>query len=86
VACKGEEAAEEEKPAHKDWREHEVGLIVADYFTMLEKELLGKPFSKTEHRRSLAPKLSERSGPSIEFKHANISAVLTGLGLPYVEG
>src|SRR5262249_46648469 len=41
---------------------------------------------KTEHRRSLAPKLSGRSDPSIEFKHANISAVLTGLGLPYVEG
>jgi Domain of unknown function (DUF3883) len=86
VVRKGEEAAEEEKPAHKDWSEQEVGLIVADYFTMLEKELLGKPFSKTEHRRSLAPKLAGRSDGSIEFKHANISAVLTGLGLPYVEG
>jgi hypothetical protein len=27
-----------------------------------------------------------RSDPSIEYKHANISAVLTGLGRPYVEG
>lgn len=53
---------------------------------MLEKELLGKPLNKTEHRRSLAPKLAGRSDGSIEFKHANISAVLTGLGLPYVEG
>jgi len=86
VVRKDEEAAEEEKPAHKDWSEQEVGLIVADYFTMLEKELLGKPFSKTEHRRSLAPQLGGRSDGSIEFKHANISAVLTGLGLPYVEG
>lgn len=86
VIRKGEEASEEEKPAHKDWTEEEVGLIVGDYFTMLEKELLGKPFSKTDHRRSLAPKLAGRSDGSIEFKHANISAVLTGLGLPYIEG
>jgi hypothetical protein len=86
VVRKGEDAAEEEKPTPKDWTEEEVGLIVADYFTMLEKELLGKPFSKTEHRRGLAPKLDGRSDGSIEFKHANISAVLTSLGLPYVEG
>lgn len=77
---------EEEKPAPKDWTQQEVGLIVADYFTMLEKELLGKEYCKAQHRRSLAPKLSGRSDPSIEYKHANISAVLTGLGLPYVEG
>jgi hypothetical protein len=80
------EAADEEKVVHKDWTEEEVGLIVADYFTMLEKELLGKSFNKTEHRRSLAPQLDGRSGPSIEFKHANISAVLSGMGLPYIEG
>ncbi len=86
VVRKGEDAAEEEKPVHKTWSEKEVGLIVADYFTMLEKELLGKPYSKTEHRRSLAPQLGGRSDGSIEFKHANVSAVLTGLGLPYVEG
>src|SRR5262249_6590498 len=82
VVRKGEEAAEEEKPIPKDWTEREVGLIVADYFTMLEKELLGKPFSKAEHRRTLSPRLDGRSDGSIEFKHANISAVLTGLGLP----
>lgn len=86
VVRKGEAVVEAEKQAHPDWSEGEVRLIVADYFTMLEKELLGKPLNKTEHRRSLAPKLAGRSDGSIEFKHANISAVLTGLGLPYVEG
>jgi hypothetical protein len=86
VVRKGEEVAEGEKPTHTDWSQEEVSLIVADYHTMLEKELLGKEYSKTDHRRSLAPKLSGRSEPSIEFKHANISAVLTGLGLPYIEG
>jgi hypothetical protein len=78
VVRKGEAVAEEEKPAYTDWSQEEVGLIVADYFTMLEKELLGKPFNKAEHHRSLAPKLAGRSDGSIEFKHANISAVLTG--------
>jgi hypothetical protein len=51
-----------------------------------ERELLGKPFSKAEHRRGLSPRLDGRSDGSIEFKHQNISAVLTGMGLPYVEG
>jgi hypothetical protein len=86
VVRKGEEIAEEEKPGHKDWSQLEVGLIVADYFSMLEKEVLGKGYNKTEHRRALAPHLSGRSDGSIEFKHQNISAVLAGQGLPYIAG
>jgi hypothetical protein len=85
VVRKGE-GIEGEKPAPKDWTEQEVRLVVADYFAMLEKELLGKAFSKTDHRKALAPLLDARSDPSIEYKHANISAVLTDLGLPYIEG
>jgi hypothetical protein len=77
---------EEEGPAKKDWTEQEVRLIVTDYFTMLEKELLGKGYSKTDHRKALSPHLGGRSDGSIEFKHANISAVLAGQGLPYIEG
>jgi hypothetical protein len=86
VVRKGEETGEEEKPAHKDWTEHEVGLIVADYFDMLESELLGKSFKKSDHRKALAPKLQGRSEGSIEFKHQNVSGVLVELGLPYIEG
>jgi hypothetical protein len=86
VVRKGEDAAEEEKPAHKDWTEQEVGLIVADYFDMLEAELLGKSFKKSDHRKALAPKLQGRSDGSIEFKHQNVSAVLVEFGLPYIEG
>lgn len=85
VARKGE-ADEEEKPAYKDWTEQEVALIVADYFNMLEAELLGKPFKKSDHRKVLAPKLLSRSEGAIEFKHQNVSGVLVELGLPYVEG
>ena len=86
VARKGEDNAEEEKPAHKDWTEQEVGLIVTDYFDMLEAELMGKPFKKSDHRKTLAPKLLSRSEGSIEFKHQNVSGVLVELGLPYIEG
>ena len=86
VVRKGEEAADEEKPTHKDWSEQEVRLVVADYFDMLEAELLGEPFKKSDHRKVLAPKLQGRSDGSIEFKHQNVSGVLVDHGLPYIEG
>ncbi len=66
-----------------DWLECEA--IVADYFAMLESELRGEPYNKTQHRRELQNKLS-RSDGSIEFKHQNISAVLIELGYPYISG
>lgn len=87
VVKKGEAVEpEDEKQPRADWSEDEVRLVVADYFAMLEKELLGQPLNKTEHRKALAPLLGGRSNPSIEFKHANISAVLAGQGLPYIDG
>ncbi len=46
----------------------------------------GRRYSKTDHRRALAELLDGRSDQSIEYKHANISAVLLDLGYPYVEG
>src|ERR1019366_169974 len=73
VVRKGEDIGEEEKPAHKDWTEQEVGLIVADYFDMLEAEVLGKSFKKSDHRKALSSKLQVRSDGSIEFNHQNVS-------------
>lgn len=70
----------------KDWSEFEVEAVVADYFAMLLKELHGERFSKTAHRHALAKLLDDRSDGSVEFKHQNISAVLIGLGYPYIEG
>lgn len=67
-----------------DWLECEA--IVQDYFIMLNKELLGQKYNKTEHRRALLPKLNQRSQGSIEFKHQNISAVLLELGQTYIQG
>jgi len=59
---------------------------VADYFAMLEKELRGIPYSKTEHRRTLRPLLSGRNDTAIERKHQNITAVLIEAGFPYIRG
>jgi len=70
----------------EDWTDVEVEAIVADYFSMLAAELRGEPYSKTEHRRRLAPMLSSRSDGAIERKHQNISAVLIALRFPYISG
>lgn len=85
VINKGDDE-EQEPQTGKDWTDNEVRLAVADYFTMLEAELLGKAYKKSDHRKALAPKLMSRSDGSIEFKHQNISGVLVELGLPYIEG
>jgi hypothetical protein len=69
-----------------DWTRDEVELIVADYFAMLEAELSGQAVNKAERNRRLQKELGRSKG-SIEFKHANISAVLLNLGdLPYIDG
>jgi len=77
---------EKESQPGKNWSENEVRLIVADYFDMLEAELLGKPYKKSEHRKALTPQLAGRSEGSIEFKHQNVSGALVEMGLPYIEG
>ncbi len=69
-----------------DWTRAELGLIVGDYFDMLRAELLDVPYNKTSHRKALQELLPARTKGSVEFKHQNISAVLVGFGLPYVEG
>lgn len=69
------------------WSRDEVELIVADYFAMLQNELSRQPVNKAERNRGLQERLNGRSRGAIEFKHANISAVLLGLGdLPYIDG
>ena len=68
------------------WTDEENDLIVADYFAMLADDLAGRPYSKTEHRRALMPRLRNRSEGAIEFKHQNISAVLMGLGEVWLPG
>jgi hypothetical protein len=68
------------------WSREEVEAIVSDYFDMLKAELRGASYSKAEHRRHLLAHLRARSEQSVEFKHANISAVLIELGFPFISG
>lgn len=69
-----------------DWSHEEVEMIVADYLSMLLQELAGQSYNKSTHRRLLQQRLPARSEGSIEFKHANISAVMLELGYPYIRG
>ncbi len=59
---------------------------MATYLTMLEVELREEPLNKREHNRNLEPLLPQRSRGAIEFKHANISAVLIENGFPFIDG
>lgn len=68
-----------------DWTDHEIDLIVADYFAMLALDIAERPYVKADHNRALQA-LIGRSKGSIEFKHQNISAVLLGFGQPWIPG
>jgi hypothetical protein len=73
--------------AGEEWSDAEVEAIVGDYLTMLSAETRGQHYSKAEHRRLLLPRLDpSRTPQAVEFKHANISAVMLELGLPYIRG
>jgi hypothetical protein len=67
------------------WSDAEIDLIVDTYFGMLSDELMGRPYNKAERNRALQ-ELIPRGHKAIEFKHQNISAILLGLGQPWIEG
>ena len=68
------------------WTDLEVEAVVASYFAMLERELRGERYNKTEYRRALAPLLNGRSDGSMERKHQNISAILREARFPSING
>ncbi|MCY1351450.1 hypothetical protein D9M69_377150 [compost metagenome] len=70
----------------EDWSEDEVQSTVADYFEMLRLEADGLAYNKSAHNEMLRKQLNGRSKASVELKHQNISAVLAGLGLPFIQG
>ncbi len=53
---------------------------------MLTEELLDLGYNKAAHGRALRSVLNDRSDGSVEFKHQNISAVMLGLGQPWITG
>ena len=70
----------------QDWSDREIELVVEDYFAMLRSDLLQIPYNKAAHRRDLMSRMPSRTNGAVEFKHQNISAVLVGMGLPYIDG
>lgn len=83
--CRSGSRMADEDPTGTDWTAREIDLIVADYFDMLRLEIAGLPFNKVARNRALQ-ELTRRSKGSIEFKHQNISAILSKLGYPWVIG
>lgn len=72
--------------ANTRWTDLEVEATVADYLAMLVKFHAGQPLNKAEHSRALRKVLDDRSAASVDFKRRNISAVLHGEGLDYLDG
>ncbi len=68
------------------WSRIECELIVDDYLDMLAAECRLERYNKAQHRRDLQKKLNDRSEPSIEFKHRNITAVMIRSGRAYILG
>lgn len=72
--------------ATEPWSDQENATIVADYFEMLRKEITLEDYVKAEYNRRLQTLLPKRSRGSIEYKLQNISAVMLGLGQPWILG
>jgi hypothetical protein len=67
------------------WAAAEIQPTVATYFTMLRAELAGQPYVKAAFNTEVQA-ATGRSRGAVEYKFANISAVLSDIGLPYVLG
>ena len=70
----------------EDWSAEEVHATVAAYFEMLALEAAQQPYRKSDWNAQLRKALRGRSKASVEMKHQNVSAVLSGLGLPFISG
>ncbi|WP_170004161.1 protein NO VEIN domain-containing protein [Pseudopontixanthobacter vadosimaris] len=68
-----------------DWSSNEIDAAVGEYFSMLAAEIAGIAVNKAERNRALQATIPRNRG-SIEFKHQNISAVMLGLGQPWITG
>lgn len=67
------------------WTETEVKALLVEYINLLRNELQGVTLSKTAANARVV-KQTGRKKAAVEFKFANVSAVLKDLGFPYVEG
>lgn len=75
----------EEPHQAASWTDGEIQPVITAYLTMLRAELAGRDYVKTSFNRDVQA-ATGRSHGSVEYKLANISAVLRDIGLPYVQG
>lgn len=68
-----------------DWSTSEVEATVGEYFAMLRQEIAGTSYTKTVHNQNVQ-NITGRSKGAVEFKFANISAVLVNHDHRYVRG
>ena len=68
-----------------DWTADQVGVVVANYFLLLERERRGDKIVKAELYKRLAAEIG-RSAKSIEWKLRNVSAVCEELGIAWIPG
>jgi hypothetical protein len=68
-----------------DWSDAENDSVVLAYLDMLGRELRHEPYVKTETNRRVQ-QATGRSKGSVEFKFANVSAVLNEMHHPYIRG
>jgi hypothetical protein len=67
------------------WPDAEIQPTLTAYFAMLLAELAGRSYVKAAFNREVRA-ATGRSRGAVEFKFANVSAVLREIGLPYVLG
>src|ERR1700722_9166907 len=72
------------RPHHHTLDRNQVHRLAAEH---LQAHLQFKDYKrKVTPNRSLQPLLDGRSKSPVEFEQQNISAVLVGLGMPYIDG
>jgi hypothetical protein len=67
------------------WPDAEIQPTLTAYFAMFRAELAGQSYVKAAFNREVQA-ATGRSRGAVEFKFANVSAVLRDIGLPYVLG
>jgi hypothetical protein len=67
------------------WPDAEIRPTLTAYFAMLRAELAGQSYAKAAFNREVQT-ATGRSRGAVEFKFANVSAVLREIGLPYILG
>ena len=72
-------------PERTDWTSDENDVLVIAYLDMLARELRGEPYVKTRVNEAVQRAIGRSKG-SIEFKLANVSAVLREMHHPYIDG